>query len=248
MASAVANAVNKGIVHTFPTAVGLLVDKSGSMAGYKEVVERSLTQLVKDQQKMKGASASLLLSEFSAEYNKVLDKDFQQIDADHFYEFKAESSTCLYESIERITTEMEDKLANMEKKPKKVVIGIITDGAEACYYKADYMELMNSQSAGAGSMGKSMEERKLEHAKQIIENKRKEGWEYIFFGSFNAEEYARQLGIPKELAATFNNNFSGSFKLISDKITEARKGKTLMITDSEKAKLALPSGREQRDL
>lgn len=214
-----ASAVGSSIVRSVPTVVGLLIDKSGSMWPYQEIVISSLSQLVADQQKMKGAKASLLLSEFSHDYGKVLDKDFQDINKNKFYDYVPDGGTCLYDSIRDITEDMKKKIDGMEQKPKRVVVGIVTDGEDnGC-------------------------KTSISDAKKTIEKMQKQGWEYLFFGALgNTENVAKGLGISADRSAMFGDNVKGGLNLISDKITQARRGKPLAITDKERAELALPSG------
>lgn len=215
-----ASIVGSSVTRTVPTTVGLLIDESYSMMFYGEIVTKSLSLIVADQQKMKDVHhPSLLLSTFSDDYQKILDKKFSDINPNNFYNFKARGYTCLYRSIFDITKDMENKIEKMESKPKRVLMGIFTDGEDSgCGQTAD-------------------------DVKKLIEEKQKLGWEYLFLGApDNSVTMAGLLGISDERAVSFGNNFEGSLKLLNNKITEVRKGKILAISDKEKRELlTLPS-------
>lgn len=218
----IASVVGSSVARTVPTQVGLLIDKSGSMYGYQDIVTKSLAYLVTEQKKIKDVyKPSLLLAEFNHDYNKVLDKNFQDIDPNSFYNYRPDGGTCITQSIFDITRDMEDKLKKIEGKVKRVVIGVLTDGQNGCYSKTN------------------------EDVKKLIQAKEKEGWEYMFFGSEdNSLEVANEMGISENRAAIFGNNVEGSLKLINDKITQVRRGKPLAITAGEREMLALPSKSE----
>lgn len=220
-----ASVVGGAVARTVPTAVGLLIDKSGSMYEHTQVVNDALQYLVTEQKKIKDVTKpSFLLAEFNHEYNKVLDKNFQDIDPKNFYKYRPDGGTCITQSIFDITRDMENKLQKTEGKVKRIIIGILTDGQNGCSSKTD------------------------DDVKELIKRKEKEGWEYMFFGAEgNSLEVAENMGISKDRAAIFGGNVEGSLKLINDKITQVRKGKPLMITATDRETLALPT-HAHRDL
>lgn len=216
-------ALKGSLVATVPAMVGILVDKSGSMDPYTNAVTKSVNQLVLDQQKLKG-SGQMTLAEFSHDYSVVFNKEFSKIDPKFHYNYQADGGTCLYNSIERMTADIENQLKGMAKKPKKVVVAIMTDGEDT----------------HCGTT--------VETIKQLIEKKMKEGWEYMLLGALpDALNIADKMGIPKDRAAVVDsNNIAGSINFISKKISESRKGKQLRISDVERATLALPpSGKNE---
>ncbi len=230
--SALARAVGSTQVRTVPAVAGVLIDNSGSMSGYGDVIEKAMNGLVKQQQAIKG-KATLILSEFSDRYVPVLKDEFTNI-KDGFYKFHVVGGTCLYNSIVDMADDMENKIAKMDKDPnRKVVLGIITDGED-------------SGCRGAG----------LEGAKKAIAQKLDKGWEVLFFGTADsAIRVAKDLGISSEKAAGFVDRFGtanvdGALNLLSDKVAQARskKGANLAITDAERLALGAPSDSRKREL
>jgi hypothetical protein len=204
-----------------PTMIGVLVDKSGSMSCHTKAVTDGVTQLVAEQLKLKGAGR-FTLAEFSGDYNVVLDNEFTKLSPKFHYNYNPNGGTCLYDSLYKMTTDFEQKIKEMSKKPKKVVITVITDGEDSgCKVSIDTI-------------------------KDLIKNKIKDGWEYLLLGADSSTlEMASNMGISKDRAAIFNNNIAGSIDFIARKIGEVRRGKTLAITADERATLALPSGKKE---
>jgi hypothetical protein len=200
-----------------PALVGVLVDKSGSMHPYQSAVTAGVNQLVLEQQKIKGAG-NLALAEFSHTYQTIFNQQFSKIDSTFSYNYQPEGGTCLYDSIETMTTDFEKQITTMAKKPKKVVIAVLTDGEDT----------------GCKNTVASIS--------KLLERKTKEGWEYMLLGALpRALEIAGQIGIPKDRAAVIDpNNIKGSIDFINQKLSESRKGKRLMISDKERETLALP--------
>lgn len=220
-----ANAVGNSVgftVPTVPTYFGILVDKSGSMYPYQEIVSEGVNQLVAEQSKIKGAGL-IKLAEFSHDYNIVMESEFAKIDPKFSYNYQPDGGTCLYDSIIKITSEFEKTLEKASKKPKNIVIAFMTDG----------------QDSGCQSSAKE--------AKEVIKSKLEKGWKFV--GLVNDDSSlteVKNLGISEDHAAIFDGNVKGGFDLLKQKISAARKGKPLAITDGER--LALASSKEKRDL
>src|SRR5271155_2637710 len=112
-----------------PTAISLVVDRSGSMGGYQSQVINSVTRLIKDQQDLRG-SAIFTLAQFDHEYDVVFkEKEIKLIDASKF-DYQPRGGTALLDaivqSINDMDTYMKGATSKDQPKPKKVVIALIT--------------------------------------------------------------------------------------------------------------------------
>ena len=228
--SGIQNALNSALAkkgQPVPTAISLVVDRSGSMMGYESQVTNSVNSFIKDQQDQKG-SAIFNLALFDHEYDVVFqDKEIKQVDASQFH-YSTRGSTSLRDAIVQSVKDMEKYLKGVtgkdQPKPKKVVIALITDGEDT-----------SSQNS-------------VDKVRQLIEEKVKGGWNFLLLGADgHTLEFAKELGIPEDTTAIYSiDNPDAGIKLLSAKVTQARRGKAVRIDQQER--LALRSGNEKKDL
>ena len=85
-----------------PTAISLVVDRSGSMSPYVQSVVDSVFRFIKDQQEVKG-SASFTLAQFDHDYEVVYqEKDIKKVDANRFSrEYSPRGGTALRDAVVR---------------------------------------------------------------------------------------------------------------------------------------------------
>lgn len=197
------------------TAIALIVDRSGSMYSVADDTKGSVQTLIQKQKQEEG-KAFLTLIQFDHEYDVIYDfEDIQEVDEKAFAEqYQPRGSTALADAIGRTILEVSDKLDNMLAIPEKIVVAIVTDGYE-----------------------NSSREFTTAKVKQLITEKQEQGWEFIFLGAdLNAIHSAQSYGILPESSAYYKNtNVEGAMDLISCKITDARAGKAIQITEEERA-------------
>jgi len=212
---------NKG--QSVPTAITLVVDRSGSMGGYESQVVSSVQQFIKSQQDIKG-SAIFTLAQFDDSYDVVFkDKEIKQVDASQFH-YSPRGGTRFRDAIVNSVKDMENYLKGAtgkdQPKPKKVVIALITDGQDTSSNNS------------------------VDKVRQLIEEKLKGGWNFLVLGADGSTlEFAKELGIPEDTTAIYSvDKPDAGIKLLSEKVKQARKGKAIKIDQQER--LALREGRE----
>lgn len=200
------------------TAIALVVDRSGSMHSVADDTKGSVQQLIQTQKKEEG-KACLTLVQFDHEYEVIHDfTDIQEVDETAFAEqYQPRGSTALIDAIGRTIIQMSNKIDQMEQKPNKIVVAIVTDGYE-----------------------NSSREFTTAKVKQLIAEKQDLGWEFMFLGAdINAIQSAQNFGISPETSAYYENSKVGSaMDLINSKISDARLGKQIQITEEERAQIA----------
>ncbi len=216
---------NKG--QPVPTAISLVVDRSGSMGGYTSQVVSSVKNFIKDQQELRG-SAMFTLAQFDHDYEVVVkDREIKEVDASQFH-YTPRGGTSLRDAMVNAVKDMEKYLKGAtgkdQPKPKKVVIAILTDGQDTTSRNS------------------------VETVRRLVEPKLKDGWNFLVLGADGSTlEFAKELGIPEDTTAIYSiDNPDVGIKFLSDKVAQARRGKPVKINQEER--LALSSGKEKRDL
>ncbi len=196
------------------TAIALVVDRSGSMHSVADDTKGSVQNLIQTQKQQEG-QASLTLIQFDHEYQVIHDcADLQTVDEEAFAkQYQPRGSTALVDAIGRTIINMSNKIETMEQKPTKVIVAVVTDGFE-----------------------NASREFTTEKVKQLVEEKQNLGWEFIFLGAdLNAIHSAQSYGFsPKGSAYYHNGNVSQAFDTLNSKISDARQGKTIEITEEER--------------
>ena len=227
--SSIANMVNSQAVgSSFYTHVGFLIDNSGSMDPYTHSVNEGVKEFLSNIYSLAASrrKGDLVLSEFSNFYSPVLNKDFSLISKSTKYNFKANSYTCLYDSIQKIISDVEKNVKKVANNKSKVIIPILTDGQDSgCTLTANQIE-------------------------QIIESKKKEGWQFVFLGSDSStKEIAGKIGINPDLAITFDQNrIKEAIDFVGKKLNQVSRGRELRVTQDERFLLEGSSSRTRGDL
>jgi uncharacterized protein YegL len=200
------------------TAIALIVDRSGSMHSVAEDTKGSVQALIQTQKEEEG-QAFLTLIQFDHEYEVIHDFiDIQEVDEKAFAkQYQPRGSTALVDAIGRTILQMSEKVDEMVAKPEKIVIAIVTDGYE-----------------------NSSREFTAAKVKQLILEKQDQGWEFIFLGAdINAIHSAQSYGISPETTAYYKNtNVEGAMDLINVKISDARAGKLIQISEEERGQIS----------
>ncbi|RLC98437.1 MAG: hypothetical protein DRI46_11300 [Chloroflexi bacterium] len=158
-----------------------VVDRSGSMGRIKEDAQGGLNEFI-NTQKESDSEALLTVVEFDSEYNVVYnDGDLKLFEG---YTLKPRGATALFDAIGRTAANVRDT-----KVAGKKIFLIVTDGQE------------NS----------SVEYRDSRQVKTIIEDMRKDDWEFIFIGADESSlEQARSLGMDMDTTFMFDKSGAGA--------------------------------------
>lgn len=199
------------------TAITLVVDRSGSMYSVANDTIGSVQNLIQTQKQEEG-KASLTLVQFDHEYEVVYDcADIKSVDEKDFArQYQPRGSTALVDAIGRSIINMNRKIEEMNEKPTRVVVAVVTDGLENASHEFT-----------------------VEKIKNLIEEKQKLGWDFMFLGAdLNAIQTAQNYGFSPQGSAYYHeSNISEAMDTINSKISDARKGKTVEISQEERDRL-----------
>jgi Mg-chelatase subunit ChlD len=207
-------------MNTNYAALALVVDRSGSMQNVVSDVKGSVKQFIGDQQKSNGR-ASLTVAQFDDRYEVVYDfKEIKDVDAEKFAnEYSPRGATALLDAIGRTTLALKQKIASIPQteRPSRVVVAVITDGYE-----------------------NASKEFNLEQIKEMIKQNEALGWDFMFMGStLDAIDVAKNIGFSGKKAAFFSSSCTDScMQLINEKVTAARLGKEVKISEKERSVLS----------
>jgi len=170
------------------TFLGFVMDASGSMEDKSKIVEsrNSFNSMLEEQKKLSG-KAYLEVMAFDHNLVELFQGDLNNFKPLTEETYKPGGSTRLFDAIGTTIYKMENFIKSLDKKkkPKKVILTIMTDGEE-----------------------NSSKEFKAEEIKAMFEEKRKEGWEIIFLGS--SEEAIKNAEFNLGLINTISISDSGS--------------------------------------
>ena len=111
------------------TAIGIVLDRSGSMSSIKGDAEGALKQFIEDQKRLPG-TVRLWLVRFDSQVEvRHRNKDLREVDG---IKLEPRNMTALYDAIGTAITTMGEDLAAMseDERPGKVLLAIVTDGYE----------------------------------------------------------------------------------------------------------------------
>lgn len=161
--------------------IAFLLDRSGSMASIRMATIDGFNEFKGEQSKNPG-KAWVSLYQFDTSYQT--DYEMVAIDKTPFLDestFVPRGGTALYDGIGHMITSVENSLAQMPEKPGSILCVIMTDGQE------------NSSHELTGPA-----------VKQMIEDKQKAGWDFVYLGAnVDAFKEAAKVGIPKGFAAQY---------------------------------------------
>ena len=170
------------------TELIFILDRSGSMGGLEEETIKGYNSVIKNQQKL-GGELSVTTILFDNQYEKIFDgvsaKDAKLTDKQYF----VRGTTALLDAIGLTLNEVEARHKKLAKqdRPDKVIVAITTDGYENASHEYTFPKV-----------------------KDLIENKTKNGWEFMFLAA-NIDEkvVGANLGIKTENCARFSANKKG---------------------------------------
>lgn len=187
--------------------MGFAVDRSGSMASMGREVVSGFNGMVKDQQRQPGECTATVVRfdhDVDVLHNNVSVRDVPMANAETF---KPRGGTALYDAIQKTIDLVRDgiirSIAAGLPAPEKVIVTIITDGAE------------NSSSTDIAKV------------QEDIKKCRKElGWEFVYVGANqNAVEVGRSLGMDPNQCLTFDADLDhgqATFRSVSDNLVRQR--------------------------
>ena len=207
-------------MNTDYTALGLIVDRSGSMESMAQEVKGSVKQFILEQKKDTGRKATLTTTQFDDHYEVIHDfQDIQAIDEEKFVrEYSPRGLTALLDAIGRTTLAMKQKIDSMAEadKPKRVVVAVITDGLE-----------------------NASKEFTISQIKEMIKEQESAGWDFLFMGAtLDTIKVAENIGFSKDKSAIYNTgNFKTCMSSINEQVTKARLNKKVKITEEDRENL-----------
>lgn len=153
--------------------ITLVVDRSGSMQSIKEEAEGGIRKFLADQAALSGVKVKVSLYQFDAEYEHV----YGPVKAAKVppYELEPRGMTALYDGVGKGIEDTKATVAAAPagKSPDKVVVVIMTDGAE-----------------------NSSREHTARSVKQLVDAQKAAGWEFVFLaGDLSAAQFGRSSGL-----------------------------------------------------
>lgn len=202
------------------TAIGLVIDRSGSMWSVAEDTKGGVKEFITSQKKQEG-KAALTLVQFDHEYQVL--KNFAElgsVDENEFLsQYQPRGSTALLDAIGRTIQEMGQKMAEMTpaERPARVIVTIVTDGQE-----------------------NASKEYTASKIKALVEEKRAAGWNFVFLGAdLDSIQVAESYGFDRKQSAYYKgSNISSTLETVSEKVKDARNGQEVLFSTEERDKLA----------
>jgi hypothetical protein len=174
------------------THVGILLDKSGSMQLMNpENTAKQVVDLVREQ---RGGQITVTAATFSDEYKVIR----ENVDGKTFnisvMDIQPDGPTALQSSLCRLIDDTGDYLTNMtDKRPGKVIIIVLTDGAENA-----------SNGKYAGEPGRQLLAEKIKHQQE------KYNWIFYFLGTnIDAINTGKSYGIDHRTCINYHSSQNG---------------------------------------
>ena len=195
------------------TLIAVLVDRSGSMAQWREDMEGGLNAFVESQASEPG-DAEITLAQFDTKYELVWPlcaiKDAPK------YTLTPRGCTALLDAMGRINTEVGEELAKRDEadRPGKVIVCIVTDGLE------------NSSVDWTRDMVKALVEQQSSQWH----------WEFVFLGAdMDAVQEGASVGVPQKSSLTFDKaNARLTYAMASDYVSTVRGGRKAAFSEQDR--------------
>lgn len=202
---------NPSVVDGAPL-IGILVDRSGSMAGCLDDMELGLNEFVREQAELPG-DAAVMLSQFDTLYESVW--PIRPAKGAPAYRLQPRGRTALLDAIGEFINEIADTLGHDETY-RPVIACIVTDGLE-----------------------NASKEWTRPAVNDLIRYWRDTyRWSFVFLGAnMDAVAEASTFGISKNAALTFDTHHArGSFQVLSRHVRELRAGQAAAFTEQDRRK------------
>ena len=195
------------------TLIAVLVDRSGSMAQWREDMQGGLNAFVESQASEPG-DAEITLAQFDTKYELVWPlcaiKDAPK------YTLTPRGCTALLDAMGRFITEVGEELAKRDEadRPGKVIVCIVTDGLE------------NSSVDWTRDMVKALVEQQSSQWH----------WEFVFLGAdMDAVQEGASVGVPQKSSLTFDKaNARLTYAMASDYVSTARGGRKAAFSEQDR--------------
>jgi Mg-chelatase subunit ChlD len=173
------------------THIHMVLDRTGSMSGIKVETIGGVNAFIADQKKEKGEATFSLVQFDSADPYEVLQDwvDIKKAEDLNEDTYAPRGMTPLLDAIGKAITDVDAKIkAKRSKKPDKVVMVIITDGAENASHEFDKDGL-----------------------KKLIDEREKAGWRFVFIGAdFDAFGQGAAFGLNCKSSNVLNTTKSAA--------------------------------------
>jgi uncharacterized protein YegL len=182
----------------------MILDRSGSMSGLEADTIGGFNSMIEKQKKEEGeayVSVMLFDDRFDVIYDRV---DIRKVEPMNENQYFVRGMTALLDAVGKAVRhiEMVHKYARPEDVPEKTIFIITTDGMENASREYSY-----------------------EQIKRMIEDKREQGWEFMFLGAnIDAVAEAERIGIDARRAVRYEHDSAGTqttFKSLSKVIRTA---------------------------
>lgn len=196
------------------TLIGVLVDRSGSMATCKNDMEGGLNTFLREQAALPGL-LDVTLAQFDSVYESVWEPTRLNGGWVPEYALFPRNMTALLDGMGKFITETGEYLASQseDKRPGKVVIMVVTDGME-----------------------NASREWKRSQVKALVEQQTNVyNWEFTFLGAnMDAIAEGTSLGVAGASSLIYDtSNTLGTFAMASASVGDYRSGVTSNVTYSD---------------
>lgn len=172
------------------TEMVFILDRSGSMCGLEGDTIGGFNSMIDNQKKQEGealVTTVLFDNEYELLHDRVKLSEIKKMTDKEYY---VRGCTALLDAVGRTISHisMIRKYIREEDIPQNTIIAITTDGMENASHEYNY-----------------------EQIKKMIEEKKKDGWEFLFIGAnIDAAEEASRIGISRDRAANYISDSIGT--------------------------------------
>ena len=172
------------------TEMVFILDRSGSMCGLEGDTIGGFNSMIDNQKKQEGealVTTVLFDNEYELLHDRVKLSEIKKMTDKEYY---VRGCTALLDAVGRTISHisMIRKYIREEDIPQNTIIAITTDGMENASHEYNY-----------------------EQIKKMIEEKKKDGWEFLFIGAnIDAAEEASRIGISRDRAANYISDSVGT--------------------------------------
>lgn len=188
------------------TEMVFILDRSGSMCGLEGDTIGGFNSMIDNQKKQEGealVTTVLFDNEYELLHDRVKLSEIKKMTDKEYY---VRGCTALLDAVGRTISHisMIRKYIREEDIPQNTIIAITTDGMENASHEYNY-----------------------EQIKKMIEEKKKDGWEFLFIGAnIDAAEEASRIGISRDRAANYISDSVGTgavYNALSESMSCMRK-------------------------
>jgi hypothetical protein len=195
------------------TLIAVLVDRSGSMAHWRDDMEGGLNAFVESQASEPG-DAEITLAQFDTKYEPVW--PLGPINDAPKYTLMPRGCTALLDAMGRFITQVGEELAKRDEadRPGKVIVCIVTDSLE---------------NSSVDWTRKSV--------KALVEQQRDQWqWEFVFLGAdIDAVQEGASVGVPHRSTLTFDKaNARDVYAMTSGWVSTVRGGGKAAFSDEDR--------------